>query len=121
MDKEKLSSKKEYEKALKTAANILNLKVTIVKDRSGEVTYYTMRKKPAGATPRMELREKGRVDELKIKLEPWAHCPTKAHADDAGLDLYAPNDVVDPGTRQRRDRHRRACPVATRHGGIDCQ
>lgn len=45
MDKEKLSSKKEYEKALKTAANILNLKVTIVKDRSGEVTYYTMRKK----------------------------------------------------------------------------
>lgn len=44
----------------------------------------------------MELREKGRVDELKIKLEPWAHCPTKAHADDAGLDLYAPNDVVVP-------------------------
>lgn len=33
---------------------------------------------------------------MKIKLEPWAHCPTKAHADDAGLDLYAPDDVVVP-------------------------
>lgn len=26
---------------------------------------------------------------MKIKLEPWAICPTRAHETDAGLDLYA--------------------------------
>ena len=27
---------------------------------------------------------------MKIKLEPWAIAPTRAHATDAGLDLYSP-------------------------------
>lgn len=27
---------------------------------------------------------------MKIKLEPWATMPTKAHPDDAGWDLYSP-------------------------------
>ena len=35
---------------------------------------------------------------MKIKLEPWAICPTRAHETDAGLDLYCPSDfeVVPP-------------------------
>ena len=27
---------------------------------------------------------------MKIKLDPWAIMPTRAHDTDAGLDLYAP-------------------------------
>ena len=33
---------------------------------------------------------------MKIKLEPWAICPTRAHETDAGLDLYAACDQVVP-------------------------
>lgn len=33
---------------------------------------------------------------MKIKLEPWAICPTRAHEADAGLDLYAAEDRVVP-------------------------
>lgn len=29
---------------------------------------------------------------MKIKLDPWAIMPTRAHETDAGLDLYAPED-----------------------------
>ncbi len=29
---------------------------------------------------------------MKIKLDPWAIMPTRAHDTDAGLDLYAPED-----------------------------
>ena len=31
---------------------------------------------------------------MKIKLEPWAIMPTRAHYTDAGLDLYAADDRV---------------------------
>lgn len=31
---------------------------------------------------------------MKIKLEPWAIMPTRAHSQDAGLDLYAAEDRV---------------------------
>ena len=31
---------------------------------------------------------------MKIKLEPWAKMPTRAHKEDAGLDLYTPLDLV---------------------------
>ena len=31
---------------------------------------------------------------MKIKLEPWAKLPTRAHRNDAGLDLYTPRDIV---------------------------
>ena len=30
---------------------------------------------------------------MKIKLEPWAKMPTRAHKADAGLDLYTPHDL----------------------------
>ena len=30
---------------------------------------------------------------MKIKLEPWAKMPTRAHKADAGLDLYTPRDI----------------------------
>lgn len=33
---------------------------------------------------------------MKIKLEPWAICPTRAHDTDAGLDLYATEDKLVP-------------------------
>lgn len=33
---------------------------------------------------------------MKIKLDPWAICPTRAHETDAGLDLYAAEDRVVP-------------------------
>lgn len=33
---------------------------------------------------------------MKIKLEPWAIMPTRAHNTDAGLDLYAAEDLVVP-------------------------
>ena len=33
---------------------------------------------------------------MKIYLESWAVMPTKAHAQDAGWDLYAPEDVLVP-------------------------
>lgn len=33
---------------------------------------------------------------MKIKLEPWAIMPTRAHDTDAGLDLYAAEDQVVP-------------------------
>lgn len=33
---------------------------------------------------------------MKIKLESWAIMPTKAHTQDAGWDLYAPEDVLVP-------------------------
>lgn len=33
---------------------------------------------------------------MKIKLEPWAICPTRAHETDAGLDLYAAEDQKVP-------------------------
>lgn len=33
---------------------------------------------------------------MKIKLEPWAICPTRAHETDAGLDLYAAEDQEVP-------------------------
>ena len=33
---------------------------------------------------------------MKIKLDPWAICPTRAHDTDAGLDLYAAADQVVP-------------------------
>lgn len=32
------------------------------------------------------------MDALKIKLDEFAYIPTRAHADDAGLDLYSPVD-----------------------------
>lgn len=31
---------------------------------------------------------------MKIKLDPWAICPTRAHETDAGLDLYAERDAI---------------------------
>ena len=31
---------------------------------------------------------------MKIKLDPGAFCPTRAHEDDAGLDLYAMEDKI---------------------------
>ena len=34
---------------------------------------------------------------MKIKLDPGAICPTRAHEMDAGLDLYSREDVVIPG------------------------
>lgn len=35
---------------------------------------------------------------MKIKLDPWAVMPTRAHDTDAGLDLYAPfGEEVPPG------------------------
>lgn len=33
---------------------------------------------------------------MKIKLDPGAFCPTRAHETDAGLDLYATEDKVVP-------------------------
>lgn len=33
---------------------------------------------------------------MKIKLEPWAICPTRAHKNDAGLDLYAAEGKIVP-------------------------
>lgn len=33
---------------------------------------------------------------MKIKLEPWAIMPTRAHGTDAGLDLYAPESQIVP-------------------------
>lgn len=33
---------------------------------------------------------------MKVKLSPWGIMPTKAHAADAGWDLYAPEDTVVP-------------------------
>lgn len=30
---------------------------------------------------------------MKIKLDKSAVCPTRAHPDDAGLDIYAPSDI----------------------------
>lgn len=33
---------------------------------------------------------------VKVKLEPWAIMPTRAHEQDAGLDLYAIEDRVIP-------------------------
>lgn len=33
---------------------------------------------------------------MKIKLEPWAICPTRAHETDAGLDLYSREDKLVP-------------------------
>lgn len=33
---------------------------------------------------------------MKIKLEPWAICPTRAHETDAGLDLYATEYTLVP-------------------------
>lgn len=35
---------------------------------------------------------------MKIKLDKGAIAPTRAHTWDAGLDLYAPNDFVVPGS-----------------------
>lgn len=34
---------------------------------------------------------------IKVKLEPWAIMPTRAHEHDAGLDLYAAEDKIIPG------------------------
>ena len=33
---------------------------------------------------------------MKVKLQPWAILPSKAHAQDAGWDLYAPADAIVP-------------------------
>lgn len=33
---------------------------------------------------------------MKIKLDPWAIMPTRAHDTDAGLDLYAPHNEIVP-------------------------
>ena len=33
---------------------------------------------------------------MKIRLDPWAKMPTRAHAADAGLDLYATDDQIVP-------------------------
>ena len=33
---------------------------------------------------------------MKIKLDPWAIMPTRAHDTDAGLDLYATEDILVP-------------------------
>jgi dUTP pyrophosphatase len=34
--------------------------------------------------------------EIKVKLDEGAICPTRAHEDDAGIDLYTPYDVTVP-------------------------
>ena len=34
---------------------------------------------------------------MKVKLDPGAYLPTRAHETDAGLDLYAPNEFTVPG------------------------
>ena len=34
---------------------------------------------------------------MKVKLDPGAYLPTRAHETDAGLDLYAPYDFTIPG------------------------
>ena len=34
---------------------------------------------------------------MKIKLDPGAYMPTRAHETDAGLDLYSMNEIVIPG------------------------
>lgn len=36
------------------------------------------------------------MDTLKIRLDPWGIRPTRAHATDAGLDIYAPESFVVP-------------------------
>lgn len=36
---------------------------------------------------------------MRVKLDPWAIQPTQAHAQDAGWDLYAPEDTVVPARR----------------------
>ena len=36
---------------------------------------------------------------IKVKLDPGAFMPTRAHSTDAGLDLYAPEDVCVPGSK----------------------
>lgn len=33
---------------------------------------------------------------MKIQLEPWAIMPTRAHKNDAGLDLFTPVDLIVP-------------------------
>ena len=38
---------------------------------------------------------------LKVKLDPGAIMPTRAHSTDAGLDLYSPVDVVVPGCKRK--------------------
>lgn len=47
---------------------------------------------------------------MKIKLDPGAFCPTRAHEDDAGLDLYAMEDKII-----------RACGSATFFTGVHVQ
>lgn len=39
---------------------------------------------------------------IKVKLEPWAIMPTRAHEHDAGLDLYAAEDKRIPGFASRK-------------------
>lgn len=42
-------------------------------------------------------KENGKEESgMKIKLEPWAIMPTRAHQFDAGLDIYAPEDQIVP-------------------------
>lgn len=54
------------------------------------------------------------------RLEPAAHLPTRAHPDDAGLDLYAVEDVtVEPGTGLMI-RTGVACAVPVGHVGLVC-
>lgn len=40
--------------------------------------------------PDMRLAAERLEENMKIKLDPWAIMPTRAHDTDAGLDLYAP-------------------------------
>lgn len=39
------------------------------------------------------------INRIKVKLDNGALIPTRAHEDDAGLDLFSPHDVVVPGSR----------------------
>lgn len=38
--------------------------------------------------------KKDMIEQIKVKLDKGAICPTRAHEDDAGLDLYAPTETT---------------------------
>lgn len=60
-------------------------------------------------------------EDLPIRrLEPKAHLPTRAHPDDAGLDLYALEDAVVPPGEGRLLRTGVAVAVPAGHVGLIC-